>query len=45
MRVLEKAGYIREATLRRAGVKDGIVIDRVMFALTRDTGLRYESAP
>jgi RimJ/RimL family protein N-acetyltransferase len=45
MRVLEKAGYVREATLRRAGFKDGIVIDRVVFALIRETGLPYEPAP
>lgn len=41
MRVLEKAGYRREAVLVRSGVKDGAVFDRVVYALTRDTGLPY----
>lgn len=41
MRVLEKAGYHREAVLVRGGIKDGTVIDRVVYARTRDTGLPY----
>lgn len=41
MRVLEKAGFRREAVLERAGIKDGTVIDRVLYALTRETGLPY----
>lgn len=41
MRVLEKAGYRREAVLVRSGVKDGTVVDRVIYATTRDTGLPY----
>lgn len=41
MRVLEKAGYGREAVLVRAGVKDGTVLDRVIYAITRDIGLPY----
>lgn len=41
MRVLEKAGYRREAVLVRGGIKDGTVIDRVIYARTRDTGLPY----
>lgn len=41
MRVLEKAGYRREAVLVRAGVKDGVVFDRVVYAATRDTGAPY----
>jgi [ribosomal protein S5]-alanine N-acetyltransferase len=41
IRVLEKAGYAREAVLVRAGVKDGTVMDRVIYAITRDTGLPY----
>ncbi|MGZ8470669.1 MAG: GNAT family N-acetyltransferase [Gemmatirosa sp.] len=41
MRVLEKAGYAREAVLARAGSRDGVVFDRVMYACTRDTGLPY----
>lgn len=43
-RVLEKAGYEREGVLRRSGVKDGILIDRMLFAVTRDPGLPYVPA-
>jgi RimJ/RimL family protein N-acetyltransferase len=35
MRVLEKAGYVREAVLRRSAVKDGRIIDQVLYAFTR----------
>ena len=41
MRVLEKAGYVREAVLVRAGYRDGTVFDRIVFAITRDVGLPY----
>lgn len=41
MRVLEKAGYEREAVLRRSCVKDGTVVDRVIYAQVRDTGVPY----
>lgn len=38
-RVLEKAGYVREGLLRRSAIKDGIVLDQVLFAITdRDRG-------
>ncbi len=43
-RVLEKAGYEREGVLRRSGIKDGILIDRIVFAATRDPGLPYVPA-
>ena len=33
MRVLEKAGFVREAVLRRAIYKDGRIIDAVLYAL------------
>lgn len=33
-RVLEKVGYQREGVLRRSAVKDGVVLDQVMYALT-----------
>lgn len=36
MRVLEKAGYVREARLRRAVVKDGRTIDQYLYALIRE---------
>lgn len=35
MRVLAKAGYGREAVLRRSAIKDGQVIDRVIYAVVR----------
>ena len=34
-RVLEKAGYTHEATLRRNGYKDGEVCDLIIYALLR----------
>ena len=43
MRVLEKAGYRRESVLVRGGVKEGTLIDRVVYAMTRDVGLPYVS--
>lgn len=33
MRVLEKCGFVREGVLRASAVKDGQVIDRVLYAL------------
>ena len=33
IRVLEKAGYTREATLRASGVKSGVVRDQALYAL------------
>ncbi len=36
MRVLEKAGYVREAVLRQAVVKDGEVLDEILYATTKD---------
>ncbi len=35
MRVLEKVGCVREGVLRRSVLKDGQVIDRVLYAITR----------
>ncbi len=35
MRVLEKAGYVREGVLRRAVVKDGEILDVVVYAQVR----------
>ncbi len=37
MRVLEKAGYVREGILRQSVVKDGQVLDKMLYAATRDT--------
>jgi len=36
MRVLEKAGYTREARLRKAVIKAGRTIDLFLYALVRD---------
>jgi RimJ/RimL family protein N-acetyltransferase len=35
-RVLEKAGYVREGTLRQSVIKDGRVQDQFMYAVLRD---------
>jgi ribosomal-protein-alanine N-acetyltransferase len=35
-RVLEKAGYRREGTLRQNAIKDGKVLDQWMYAILRD---------
>jgi RimJ/RimL family protein N-acetyltransferase len=35
MRVLEKAGYVREGILRKAATKEGQTIDVVMYAIVR----------
>jgi RimJ/RimL family protein N-acetyltransferase len=45
MRVLEKAGYRREAVLVRSAVKDGVFIDQVLYVATRDPGIPYVPAP
>ena len=34
IRVLEKCGYIREGTMRRSAIKEGVVIDQVLYDLT-----------
>ena len=40
-RVLERSGHAREGVLRRAGVKDGVVFDRVIYARTRESEHPY----
>lgn len=35
MRVLEKAGFEREAVLRRSAVKNGVILDQVLYAKVR----------
>ena len=35
MRVLEKAGFQREGLLRRSAVKNGIILDQVLYAKVR----------
>lgn len=36
MRVLEKAGFVKEGVLRRSVLKDGELIDRVLYARLRE---------
>lgn len=40
MRVLEKVGYRREGVLRQAVIKDGTVLDQVVYGLTREDWAR-----
>jgi [ribosomal protein S5]-alanine N-acetyltransferase len=35
MRVLEKAGFVREGVLRNSVLKEGQLIDQVLYALVR----------
>ena len=35
MRVLEKAGFEREGTLRRSAIKSGVILDQVLYAKVR----------
>lgn len=35
IRVLEKAGFQREGIMRRSAVKDGVILDQVLFAKVR----------
>src|SRR5207249_11882042 len=37
-RVLEKAGYVLEARLRRSAIKDGQVVDQLQYAFIPPTG-------
>jgi [ribosomal protein S5]-alanine N-acetyltransferase len=34
VRVLEKAGYSREGVLRRSAIKDGVILDQLLYAIT-----------
>jgi RimJ/RimL family protein N-acetyltransferase len=43
-RVLERAGYVREGTMRRSAVKDGEVLDQHLYAAVRDDGPRASPA-
>ena len=42
IRVLEKCGYVREGTMRRSAIKEGAVIDQVLYALT-DEDLAHQA--
>jgi RimJ/RimL family protein N-acetyltransferase len=43
-RVLEKAGYLCEGTLRQSAIKDGRVLDQRMYAITRDDWAAAQAA-
>lgn len=34
IRVLEKCGYVREGTMRRSAIKEGVVLDQALYAVT-----------
>ncbi len=34
IRVLEKCGYIRKGIMRRSAIKEGVVLNQVLYALT-----------
>ncbi len=34
IRVVEKCGYVREGTMRRSAIKEGVVLDQVLYAVT-----------
>lgn len=36
-RVLEKAGFLREGTLKKNAIKNGVLLDMEMYALIKDT--------
>jgi RimJ/RimL family protein N-acetyltransferase len=44
-RVLEKVGFVREGILRRSAVKDGVVLDRILYAMVREEMDRLGSRP
>jgi ribosomal-protein-alanine N-acetyltransferase len=35
IRVLEKSGFTREGTLKRSAVKNGVILDQIMYAKVR----------
>ena len=35
IRVLEKAGFEREGVMRRSAIKNGVVLDQILFAKVR----------
>ena len=36
VRVLEKAGFEREGVMRRSAIKNGVILDQILFAKVRD---------
>jgi len=45
MRVLEKAGFFREAVHRRAVTKNGVLLDEVMYVCFKDSADSVDSYP
>ena len=43
VRVLEKAGYVREGTMRHSAVKDGMLLDQLLYAAYRDGPLEQRA--
>jgi RimJ/RimL family protein N-acetyltransferase len=43
-RVLEKCGYVREGVMRRSAVKEGVVLDQVLYAVTDQDLARTQSS-
>jgi RimJ/RimL family protein N-acetyltransferase len=39
-RVLEKAGYVREGLMRRSAVKEGVILDQLLYAAYSDRPLQ-----
>jgi RimJ/RimL family protein N-acetyltransferase len=35
-RALEKAGYVREGLMRRSAIKDGQILDQLIYARVRE---------
>ncbi len=35
IRVLEKAGFVREGVMRRSAIKNGVIVDQMLFAKVR----------
>jgi RimJ/RimL family protein N-acetyltransferase len=44
IRVLEKAGYVREGELRRSAIKEGVILDKVLYAITDKDSLPTPAA-
>ncbi|HMD15742.1 MAG TPA: GNAT family protein [Terriglobales bacterium] len=38
IRVLEKAGFEREGVMRRSAIKNGVILDQILFAKVREAG-------
>ena len=43
IRVLEKAGYVREGVMRQSAIKDGIIMDQALYAAYADPSAVHSS--